>query len=90
MVAEPRYEKYAFINLKHPHTLEFRLCKFVNAKQFKELQNTIELMVKCIFTNYINKGCTYEAAARTSKRLVKIYKDAVKHAESGYAYRRCI
>lgn len=47
------YDKYSAINTCHSSTIEYRLCKFRTAEQWKYLLKTLKAMTECIVTNYL-------------------------------------
>ena len=44
-----------FINLQHTHTIEFRLCKYVNAEQYMRLAKMHKEMVTAIIETFLEK-----------------------------------
>lgn len=61
------YNHSNFINLEHNHTLEFRLCKFTSAKQYKNLIRLNKAMTDCIIKNFLshyNDDCKNETYAK--------------------------
>lgn len=81
-------DRYNFINVTNNSNIEFRLNKYINAKQFQNLMKMEVEMVKCIVTNFCehfndeNIDTTRYAnmteyrthkAKMTAKKLVKIY-----------------
>ena len=75
------YDHCNFINLQHNDTIEFRICKFVNAKQYKRAMAFCKTATECIITNYIkyaDDASKREHKARlTGNKLAKLFN---KHA----------
>lgn len=83
------YNRYNFINVTNDSNIEFRLNKFVNAKQYQNLMKMEVEMVKAIITNFCEhfedipkdtRRYSSQTAYRkhkaqtTAKKLVTIYK----------------
>lgn len=80
--------RYNFINVTNDSNIEFRLNKFVNAKQYQNLMKMEVEMVKCIITNFCEhfndteidsrrysdiKAYRKHKAQVTAKKLVKLF-----------------
>ena len=68
-----------FINLQHDNTIEFRLCKFVNTKQYMNVIKFCKDVTNTIINNFIKyfEGSTTEQrrhkAQVTANKIVKLY-----------------
>ncbi len=77
-----------FINMQHDHTIEFRACKFVNAKQYMNAVHFCDEVVKTVLNNFVEhfndepkdkrRYATQTAyrkhkAQMTAKKLVKLF-----------------
>ena len=87
--ANPKHNRYLWVNLMNDSNIEFRLNRFVSGKQYQALMKMEVEMVKCIVTNFCEHfndtdidSRRYEnmAAYRkhkaqvTAQKLVKIYR----------------
>lgn len=78
-----------FINMQHAHTIEFRACKFVNAKQYMNAVHFCDDTVKTVLANFVEhfndtpkdarryptqKAYRLHKAQMTAKKLVKLFK----------------
>lgn len=77
-----------FINMQHDHTIEFRACKFVNAKQYMNAVHFCDDLTKTVITNFVEhfneepkdrrryptqKAYRLHKAQTTAKKLVKLF-----------------
>ena len=80
--SRPKLDRYLFINATHDNRIEFRLNKFVSAKQAQAVTKMEVEMVKCIITNFcehFTDGYS-EIDARRYFRIVNGQKVASKDA----------
>lgn len=63
-----------WINIQHSYSLEIRMPRFITAKQYMRFLKTFKKIFKAINTHYIEHGCTRNAATKTGKKLVKVFK----------------
>lgn len=80
------YDKYSAINTCHDNTIEYRLCKFRTAEQWKHLLKTLKAMTECIVTNYLvyigevsEEKLAYKADV-TGRKLARLYTKAAAAA----------
>jgi len=69
--SEP-YAHSNFINLQHMNTIEFRLCKFKNAKQYMNLANFCRDCTNAVINNFIKHFNDDGANAATRKHKADI------------------
>ena len=77
-----------FINMQHSKTIEFRACKFVNAKQYMHAVHFCDELTKTVLTNFVEhfndepkdkrryptqKAYRLHKAQTTAKKLVKLF-----------------
>ena len=77
-----------FINMQHEKTIEFRACKFVNAKQYMNAVHFCDEVTKTVITNFVEhfndtpkdarryptqKAYRLHKAQTTAKKLVKLF-----------------
>lgn len=77
-----------FVNLQHDYTIEFRLCKFQNAEQYKQLVRFADDVLTTIVNNFIKhfndtdfntakfptiKEYRKHQAEKTAKKIVMLY-----------------
>ncbi len=87
--ANPRDNRYLWINVKANNNIEFRLNRFVSGKQYQALMKMEVEMVKCIVSNFCEHFNDTDIDSRryanmrqyrkhkadvTAQKLVKIYK----------------
>ena len=60
-----------FINLQHKHTIEFRLCKYVNAEQYMRLAKMHKEMVTAIVETFLMKYTSREMKFNNKVYTVK-------------------
>lgn len=73
------YEHCNFVNIQHNDTIEYRVCKFVNAKQFMLAIQTCQKFTLAILNNYIahfGEGNELHKAEITGQKLVKLFQRA--------------
>lgn len=69
--SDPYRDRYLFINAKHDNRIEFRINKFVTAKQAQTMTKMEVEMVKCIITNFCEHFNTPKAEI-DAKRYFRI------------------
>lgn len=77
------YNHSNFVNIEHDYTIEWRICKFKTAKQYKLAMAFCYDATACILTNYLAYAHTDKAehkAAITGNKLVRLYRKAAKEA----------
>lgn len=68
-------DRYYVFNLEHDNRIEFRLCKFQTAEQYKSVCAMCDEMVKAIWRLYWRNEKRHELRVKAaSKALVKIYR----------------
>lgn len=67
------YSHYAWVSLRNPDRIEFRLCKFVNASQYFWLANMVAEITATVI-DWSRKG-RYEIAARKIVKIFQKYRD---------------
>lgn len=81
--SEDATERYNFVNVANSNRIEFRLCKFVNSRQYMDCVKLHKDIVLCIRKNFIdhfndnveNKTKHRKHKAQvTAKKIVKIFK----------------
>lgn len=78
-----------FANLQHPYTIEWRICKYQNAKQYQNAMRCCKDLTNCIIENFIKHfndtdydTTRYSTVAKyrkhkaeiTAQKMVRIYK----------------
>lgn len=87
--ADPKWNRYLWINAINDSNIEFRLNRFVSGKQYQNLMKMEVEMVKCIVSNFcehfndtdidsrryanMREYCKHKAGV-TAQKLVKIYR----------------
>ena len=80
------FDKYSAVNTCHSATIEYRLCKFRSAEQWKYLLKTLKAFTECITTNYaayigeVSAEKLAHKADVTAGKLVKLYAKAAANA----------
>lgn len=78
--------KYYAINTCHDNTIEYRLCKFRSAAQFKHLLKFLKAVTECVVTNYaayvdeVDAATLAHKADITGRKLVRLYTKAAASA----------